>query len=61
MADDHRWTTLPGNLPWLTPEFICAIWESAAFSIACLLEELQAGLNALPAGQREAVITQGFW
>ncbi|CAK8736589.1 hypothetical protein SODG_000302 [Sodalis praecaptivus] len=60
MADDHRWATLPGNVPWLTPEFICAAWGLAVFSAAYLLEELQAGLNALPAGQREAAIAQGF-
>ncbi|AHF73106.1 polar amino acid ABC transporter inner membrane subunit [Candidatus Sodalis pierantonius str. SOPE] len=60
LADDHRWATLPGNLPWLTPEFICAAWGLAVFSAAYLLEELQAGLNALSAGQREAAIAQGF-
>ncbi|MFT4465435.1 MAG: amino acid ABC transporter permease [Sodalis sp. (in: enterobacteria)] len=60
LADDHRWATLLGNLPWLTPEFICAAWGLAVFSAAYLLEELQAGLNALPAGQREAAIAQGF-
>lgn len=60
LVDDHSWATLPGGLTWLTPEFICAAWGLAAFSAVYLLEELQAGINALSAGQREAAIAQGF-
>jgi len=60
IGDDHPWATLPGNISWLTPEFLCATWGLALFTAAFLVEEVQAGLNSVPKGQREAAIFQGF-
>ncbi len=60
IGDDHPWATLPVNIAWLTPEFLCATWGLALFSAAFIVEEVQAGLNSVPAGQREAAISQGF-
>jgi len=60
IGDEHPWATLPVNISWLTPEFLCATWGLALFSAAFIVEEVQAGLNSVPAGQREAAISQGF-
>lgn len=60
IGDEHPWATLPVNIAWLTPEFLCATWGLALFSAAFIVEEVQAGLNSVPAGQREAAISQGF-
>ncbi|MBB1201267.1 amino acid ABC transporter permease [Enterobacteriaceae bacterium 89] len=57
---DHNWSSLPGNVWWFTPEFLCSAWGLAAFTSAFLVEEIASGLNAVPAGQREAAIAQGF-
>ncbi|WP_413734142.1 amino acid ABC transporter permease [Sodalis sp. RH21] len=60
IGDMHPWANLPGNVAWLTPEFLCACWGLALFSAAFLIEEIQAGLNSVPAGQTEAALSQGF-
>lgn len=60
LIEEHAWAILPGNIVWLTPEFFCSAWGLAMFSAAYLLEELQSGLNAVPNGQSEAAISQGF-
>ena len=57
---EYPWSILPGDVWWLTPEFLCAGWGLAVFTSAYLIEEIAAGLNALPVGQREAALTQGF-
>lgn len=60
IGDNHPWATFPGNIAWLTPEFLCAAWGLALFTAAFLVEEVQAGLNSVPRGQTEAAISQGF-
>ncbi|NDL61851.1 amino acid ABC transporter permease [Acerihabitans arboris] len=60
IGDMHPWSVLPGNVPWLAPEFLCACWGLALFCAAFLIEEVQAGLNSVPAGQKEAALSQGF-
>ncbi|ROP50072.1 amino acid ABC transporter membrane protein 1 (PAAT family) [Enterobacter sp. BIGb0383] len=58
--DEHGWSILPGNVWWLTPEFLCAMWGLGVFTSAFLIEEIASGLRAIPDGQREAALTQGF-
>lgn len=58
--DEHSWSILPGNVWWLTPEFICAAWGLGLFTSAFLLEEMRSGLQAVPQGQVEAALSQGF-
>lgn len=60
IAEDHRWAVLPVNAVVLAPEFLCAAWGLGLFISAFLEEELRAGLNAVPAGQREAAMSQGL-
>ena len=60
IGDPHSWAILPPNISWLTPEFLCTGWGLALFTAAFLVEELQAGLNSVPAGQTEAAVSQGF-
>lgn len=57
---DHLWSILPGNVWWLTPEFLCAMWGLGVFTSAFLIEEIASGLRAISVGQREAALTQGF-
>jgi len=60
IGDIHPWGVLPGDVAWLAPEFLCASWGLALFSAAFLIEEIQAGLNSVPAGQTEAALSQGL-
>ncbi|MEB7925572.1 amino acid ABC transporter permease [Atlantibacter hermannii] len=57
---DHAWSILPGDVWWLTPEFLCSAWGLGVFTSAFLIEEIEAGLSAVPTGQREAALSQGF-
>ncbi|MFG1481180.1 amino acid ABC transporter permease [Xanthobacter sp. V4C-4] len=57
---DHPWAVLPVNNLLLAPEFIAAAWGLGVFTAAFLAEELRAGLNAIPRGQQEAALSQGF-
>lgn len=57
---DHPGALLPGNVNWLAPEFLCSAWGLALFISAFMVEELSAGLSAVPKGQREAALSQGF-
>lgn len=58
--EEHSGSILPGNVWWLTPEFLCAMWGMGVFTSAFLIEEIASGLRAVPDGQREAALTQGF-
>ena len=58
--DEHAWSILPGNVWWLTPEFLCSAWGLGVFTSAFLIEEIAAGLQSVPNGQREAALAQGF-
>ncbi|WP_407732499.1 amino acid ABC transporter permease [Pseudocitrobacter faecalis] len=58
--DDHAWSTLPGNVWWLTPEFLCSAWGLGVFTSAFLIEEVASGLHSVSNGQREAALAQGF-
>ena len=57
---EHSGSILPGNVWWLTPEFLCAMWGLGVFTSAFLIEEIASGLRAIPDGQRQAALTQGF-
>jgi len=57
---DHPWATLPGNIPLVSPEFIASTWGLGMFSAVFIAEEIRAGLLALPKGQSEAALSQGF-
>ncbi len=57
---DHSAVLLPGNVWWLTPEFLCSAWGLGVFIAAYLVEEINAGLRAVSGGQREAAVSQGF-
>ena len=58
--DSHSWSILPGDVWWLTPEFLCSMWGLGVFTSAFLVEEIAAGLRAVSHGQREAALSQGF-
>ncbi|AFM59631.1 MULTISPECIES: amino acid ABC transporter permease [Enterobacter] len=57
---DHRWSILPGDVWWFTPEFLCSAWGLGVFASAFLIEEVASGLRSVPGGQREAALSQGF-
>lgn len=57
---DHAWSILPGDVWWFTPEFLCSVWGLGVFTSAFLIEEMESGLRAVSAGQREAALAQGF-
>lgn len=56
----HDGAILPGDVWWLTPEFLCSAWGLGVFTSAFLIEEVAAGLQSVPNGQREAALAQGF-
>ncbi len=58
--DDHAFSILPGGVWWFTPEFLSSAWALGLFTAAFLVEEIQAGLHAVPRGQIEAAQSQGF-
>ncbi|AHJ74209.1 amino acid ABC transporter permease [Kosakonia sacchari] len=58
--DDHAFSILPGDVWWFTPEFLSSAWALGLFTAAFLVEEIQAGLHAVPRGQIEAAQSQGF-
>ena len=58
--DTHDWSILPGDVWWLTPEFLCSAWGLGVFTSAFLIEEVASGLHSVPKGQREAALAQGF-
>jgi polar amino acid transport system permease protein len=60
LTDDHPWAALPGNVSLLAPEFLASAFGLTVFIGVFLSEEIQAGLNAVPAGQREAAASQGL-
>jgi len=60
ISDDHPWATLPGDVAVISPEFLASAWGLAIFSAVYIAEEIRAGLAAVPGGQREAAISQGF-
>ncbi|WP_414716493.1 amino acid ABC transporter permease [Tatumella sp. UBA2305] len=56
----YPWSVLPGNVWWLTPEFICSAWGLAVFGSAFLVGETESGIRAISRGQQEAALAQGF-
>lgn len=48
---DHRWSVLPGDVWWFTPEFLCSAWGLGVFTSAFLIEEVASGLRSVPAGR----------
>lgn len=58
--EDHGWSILPGDVWWLTPEFLCSAWGLGVFTSAFLIEEAASGLHSVSNGQREAALAQGF-
>jgi len=60
MTDNHPWLTLPGNVSLFAPEFAASAWGLGLFIGVFLSEEIQAGLNAVAPGQREAAASQGL-
>ena len=58
--DDHAFSILPGDVWWFTPEFLSSAWALGLYTAAFLVEEIQAGLHAVPRGQIEAAKSQGF-
>lgn len=56
----HSGSVLPGDVWWLSPEFLCSAWGLAAFTSAFLIEEIIAGMRAVSPGQVEAALSQGF-
>jgi polar amino acid transport system permease protein len=60
MTGDHPWCVLPGQVSLLAPEFAASAWGVGLFIGVFLSEELQAGLNAVALGQREAAASQGL-
>jgi len=60
LMDDHPWALLPGQVSLLAPEFLASAWGLGLFIGVFVSEELRAGLNAVPPGQREAAESQGL-
>jgi len=60
MTGDHPWSVLPGQVSLFAPEFAASAWGVGLFIGVFLSEELQAGLNAVAPGQREAAASQGL-
>jgi polar amino acid transport system permease protein len=60
LTDDHPWAVLPGDVSLFAPEFLASTWGLALFIGVFLSEEIQAGLNAVAPGQREAAASQGL-
>jgi len=60
LTDDHPWAVLPGQVSLFAPEFLAAAWGLGLFIGVFLSEEIRAGLNAVPPGQREAAASQGL-
>jgi polar amino acid transport system permease protein len=57
---DHPWAFLPGRVSLFAPEFLSSAWGLSIFCGVFLSEEIKAGLNAIPHGQREAALSQGL-
>jgi polar amino acid transport system permease protein len=57
---DRPWASLPGDVSLFAPEFLASAWGVGLFAGVFLAEELRAGLNAVPPGQREAAASQGL-
>jgi polar amino acid transport system permease protein len=60
IGNDHAWARLPGGIGLISPEFLAATWGLGLFSAVFIAEEMRAGLLAVPAGQREAALSQGL-
>jgi len=60
LTGDHPWAVLPGQVSLFAPEFLAATWGLGLFIGVFLAEEIQAGLNAVAPGQREAAASQGL-
>jgi len=60
MTGNHPGAVLPGNVSLTAPEFIASTWGVGLFIGVFLSEEIRAGLNAIPPGQREAAASQGL-
>ena len=60
LLDDHPWAVLPGQVSLFAPEFLAGAFGLGIFSGVFLSEEIRAGLNAVPFGQTEAALSQGF-
>jgi len=60
MTGDHPWSVLPGQVSLFAPEFAASAWGVGLFIGVFLSEEIQAGLNAVAPGQREAAASQGL-
>ncbi|VTM51573.1 glutamate Aspartate transport system permease protein GltJ [Klebsiella pneumoniae] len=59
--DEHAWSILPGNVWWLTPEFLCSMWGLGVFTSAFLVEEIASGLRAVSHGQRGSRAVAGLY
>ncbi len=60
LTNPGAWDVLPGNISLINPEFFASTWGLGLFSAVFIAEEIRAGLGAVPAGQREAAVSQGF-
>ena len=60
MTANHPGAVLPGNVSLAAPEFVASAWGVGLFIGIFLAEEIQAGLNAVAPGQREAAASQGL-
>lgn len=60
LTDDHPWAVLPGQVSLFAPEFLASMVGLGLFIGVFLSEEIRAGLNAVPRGQKEAAVSQGL-